>query len=128
MSEKVITVSARVSRKHSDIVDRLTEEMGLSKTDVLQTAIEMLGSREGISKRNRVTLEISGDSLRRAGELHWEWDQKTSVDEVLVAALEIGIEAMEDAVTERRKKDRERDLAHIEAQQLRLELKTTSEK
>ena len=128
MSEKVVTISARVSQKHVDIMDRFKEDLDLSKTDVIQKALELLGTSEAVQGENKMTLSISANTLNRASDLFRMYGQGTSVEDILERSVDRGVQGMEDDLLERRRRDQERMKVHLEATKGEVELRSTVER
>ncbi|MFW3145184.1 MAG: hypothetical protein ACMUIE_00045 [Thermoplasmatota archaeon] len=105
MNEKVSTISARFSKSQLETLERLQEELGLSRTDVIQLAIDHLGTTKVISPSSRVEVPISAETLRRASRLHRQYGYKVSLEMLLSEAVEIGVREIRSAL----RKDREED-------------------
>ncbi len=128
MSEKVVTISARVSQKHVDIMDRFEEDLDLSKTDVIQKALELLGTSMAVQGENKMTLSVSANTLNRASDLFRMYGQGTSVEDILSRSVDRGIQGMEDDLMQRRRSDQERMKVHLEATKGEVELRSTVER
>ena len=128
MSEKVVTISARVSQKHVDIMDRFKEDLDLSKTDVIQKALELLGTSEAVQGENEMTLRVSANTLNRASDLFRMYGQGTSVEDILERSVERGVQGLEDDLALRRRRDQERMKVHLEAAKGEVELRSTVER
>jgi len=92
VSEKVMTVSARVSGEHLETLERLSRDMELSKTDVIQKAIELLGQLGTGSSSSTVTVVVPRDTLRRANRMVHEMGIEPSLAELLRRALDPGLD------------------------------------
>ncbi|MCK5772485.1 MAG: hypothetical protein KAH57_01725 [Thermoplasmata archaeon] len=128
MSEKVVTISARVSRKHVDIMDRFKDDLDLTKTDVIQKALELLGTSEAVQGENKMTLSISANTLNRASDLFRMYGQGTSVEDILTRSIDRGVRVLEDDLLERRRRDQERMKVHLQATKGEVELRSTVER
>ncbi len=128
MSEKVVTISARMSQKHVDIMDRFKDDLDLSKTDVIQKALELLGTSMAVQGENKMTLSVSANTLNRASDLFRMYGQGSSVEDVLEKAVDRGVQGLEDDLMERRRRDQERMKVHLEASKGEVELRSTVER
>ena len=128
MSEKVVTISARVSQKHVDIMDRFKDDLDLTKTDVIQKALELLGTSEAVQGENKMTLSISANTLNRASDLFRMYGQGTSVEDILTRSIDRGVRVLEDDLLERRRRDQERMKVHLQATKGEVELRSTVER
>jgi hypothetical protein len=122
VSEKVVTVSARISGDHLAILEKLSQELELSKTDVIQMALELLGQAGTGSSSSTVTLTISRDMNRRAQRMVHEMGLASSVQEVLVKALDPGLDAVLAEYMERRKMEISAAKVASEADAMELEV------
>lgn len=122
VSEKVVTVSARISGEHLAILDKLAQELELSKTDVIQMALELLGQAGTGSSSSTVTLDISRDMNRRAQRMVHEMGLASSVQEILVKALDPGLDAILAEYAERRKREISAVKVASEADAIELEI------
>ncbi len=128
MSEKVVTISARMSQKHVDIMDRFKDDLDLSKTDVIQKALELLGTSVAVQGENKMTLRISANTLNRASDLFRMYGQGTSVEDILERSVDRGVQGMEDDLMDRRRRDQERLKEHLKAAKGEVELRSTVER
>ena len=128
MSEKVVTISARVSQKHVDIMDRFKDDLDLTKTDVTQKALELLGTSEAVQGENKMTLSVSANTLNRASDLFRMYGQGTSVEDLLERSVERGVQGLEEDLLERRRRDQERMKVHLQAAKGEVELRSTVER
>lgn len=124
MNEKVSTISARFSKPQFDMLERLQSELSLSKTDVLQLAVEHLGTTKVVSTENRMEIAVSRETLRRASKLHSHYGYKTSLDALLEEAIEIGVRVIRDRLKEDRTGDA--DLARVDMDAKAIEMQQDS--
>ena len=121
MSEKVSTISARFSKPQMDMLDRLQKELSLSKTDVLQLAVEYLGTTKVISPENRIEIPISQETLKRASNLHGHYGCKTSLEAILSEAVEIGVREIRSRLKEDRAEDAELARVDMDAKSIEMQ-------
>ncbi|MBN1540250.1 MAG: hypothetical protein JW939_08915 [Candidatus Thermoplasmatota archaeon] len=107
MSGKISTISARFSKDQVGILERLQKELDMSKTDVLQMALEQLSTRNVMPGANRVELAVSEDALKRAARLHDFYGYALSVEALLSEAVELGLREIRKRLMEDRKEDAE---------------------
>ncbi|MEA3558132.1 MAG: hypothetical protein U9R75_02660 [Candidatus Thermoplasmatota archaeon] len=124
MSEKVSTISARFSKPQIDMLDRLQTELALSKTDVLQLAVEHLGTTKVISPENRMEIPVSQETLRRASNLHGHYGYKTTLEALLSEAVEVGVREIRKRLKEDRAEDA--DLARVDMDARAIEMQQDS--
>lgn len=124
MNEKVSTISARFSKPQYDMLERLQEELGLSRTDVLQLAVEHLGTTKAVSPENRMEVPVSQETLRRASRLHSFYGYKTSLKALLSEAVEIGVREIRSRLKEERAEDA--DLARVDMDARSVEMQQDS--
>ena len=104
MTEKT-TISARLDPSHADILDRVSTESGMSKTDVIQMALDNLSSTKMVSRENKVEVPISASTLKRASRLHVNYGYGTTMVMLLSEAVDIGVREIRQKVAEDRKED-----------------------
>jgi hypothetical protein len=121
MSEKVTTISARFSKDQVAVLDRLQEELNISKTDVLHLALEHLGESKIITRANKVEVTISADSLKRASRLHEYYGYGTSLPGLLSEAVEIGLREIRRRLAEDRKDDAELARMDMDARSIEMQ-------
>lgn len=125
MDEKVVTISARISRSYADLIEKHKEIMGGSKTDVLQRALDLLSEFDVASGTNQVTVDISPAILRRAHRLHYDYGYKSSFPRLLEEALESGIRDLLRQYEEDAKRDIEHHRSKLQIETFDMELQTT---
>lgn len=125
MSEKVVTVSARISGEHLEILERLSLDLELSKTDVIQRAIELFGQLGDGSSPSTVTVTIPRETYRRANKMVHEMGIATSVPDVLQRALDPGLDIVLEDFTRRKQKWVAAARAAAEADAMDLEIAAT---
>lgn len=104
MTERT-TISARLDRSHTDILDRVSTESGLSKTDVIQMALDNLSSTKMVSRENRVEIPISASTMKRASRLHITYGYGTTLVMLLSEAVDIGVREIRSKADMDRKED-----------------------
>ncbi|MFO8051589.1 MAG: hypothetical protein R6V01_07825 [Thermoplasmatota archaeon] len=124
MNEKVSTISARFSKPQFDMLEKLQEELDLSRTDVLQLAVEHLGTSRAVSPENRLEIPVSQETLRRASRLHSFYGYKTSLRALLSEAVEIGVREIRNKLKEDRSEDA--DLARVDMDARSIEMQQDS--
>ena len=122
MSEKVVTVSARISGDHLAILEKLSQELELSKTDVIQKALELMGQSGTGSSSSTVTITIPRDTNRRASRMVHEMGIASSVPEVLVKALDPGLDSILEQYAKRRQEEIRASKVASEADAMDIEL------
>lgn len=115
VSEKVVTVSARISGEHLGILEKLSSELELSKTDVIQKALELLGQMGTGSASSTVTITIPRDVKRRAAKLVHDKGIASSIPELLEKAVEPGLDALISEYIRRRQNELELERVASEA-------------
>jgi hypothetical protein len=128
VSEKVVTVSARISGDHLAILEKLSQDLELSKTDVIQKALELMGQSGTGSTSSTVTITIPRDMNRRASRMVHEMGLASSIPEVIVKALDPGLDALLANYEERRKKEISTRKVALEADALELEISTSRQR
>jgi len=124
MSGKISTISARFSRDQVGILERLQKELDMSKTDVLQMAVEQLSVRNVRPGPNRVEIAVSEDALKRATRLHDFYGYALSVETLLSEAVELGLREIRKRLMEDRKEDA--DLARVDMDARSIEMQQDS--
>lgn len=104
MTEKT-TISARLDPRHYKLLENVQTESGLSKTDVIQMALENLSTTKAITSENRVEIPISASTMRRASRLHVTYGYGTTLVMLLSEAVDIGVREIRSRVDEDRKED-----------------------
>ncbi len=121
MSGKISTISARFSRDQVDILERLQKELDMSKTDVLQMAVEQLSARKVKPGANRVEIAISEDALKRANRLHDFYGYALSVEALLSEAVELGLREIRKRLMDDRKEDAELARVDMDARSIEMQ-------
>ena len=121
MTGKISTISARFSQEQVDALERLQRDLGLSKTDVLQFAVEHLSTRKVIKGENRIEIAISGDALKRAARLHDFYGYGVSVEDILSKAVELGLKEIRKEIKENRLEDAELGRLDIETRSIEMQ-------
>jgi hypothetical protein len=121
MPGKISTISARFSRDQVDILKRLQKELGMSKTDVLQFAVEQLSTRSVRPGANRVEVEVSEDALKRATRLHDFYGHALSVEALLSEAVELGLREIRRRLMEDRREDAELARVDMDARSIEMQ-------
>ena len=125
MAEKVVTVSARISRSYADLIEEHRKVMGGSKTDVLQRALDLLAHFDVARGRNQVTVGISEYNLRRAHRLHFKYGYRSSFPVLLEEALERGVRDLYAEYSRDMETDRSHDASRKRVDAMDLELEVT---
>jgi hypothetical protein len=125
VSEKVVTVSARISGDHLEILERLSMDLELSKTDVIQRALELLGQAGTGSSSSTVTVTIPRDTHRRASRMVHDMGIAPSLPEILQRALDPGLDAVLEDYTRRRQREVAAAKAAAEADAMDIEIAAT---
>ncbi len=105
MAGKPQTVSARFSSEQVELLNRLQEELAISKTDVLQMALEALSRSRSTVSGGTVAVPVSADTMRRAMRLHHDYGLKHSLEALLSEALDIGVRELRRTIESDRKGD-----------------------
>jgi len=92
--ERTTTISARFSRTQLEALEKLQHELGLSKTDVLQRAVELFSVAGGQGSSRTVQVTISAQSYNNARKLVDYYGYKDSLGSLLSEAAEIGIRTL----------------------------------
>ena len=100
-----MTVSARISGEHLDTLERLSRDLELSKTDVIQRAIELLGQMGMGSSSSTVTVQVPRDTLRRANRMVHEMGIESDLSELLRRALDPGMDFLMAEYMRRRRQE-----------------------
>ena len=98
-------ISARLDRQHADLLDRVSTESGISKTDVIQLALDNLSTTKLVTRENRVEIPISASTMKRASRLHITYGYGTTLVMLLSEAVDIGVREIRSRVDDDRKED-----------------------
>jgi hypothetical protein len=104
MAEKT-TISARLDSRHYGMLEKAQRDSGLSKTDVIQVALENYSTTKGIGRENRVDIPISASTMTRASRLHVTYGYGTTLVMLLSEAVDIGVREIRRKVDADRKED-----------------------
>ncbi len=99
------TISARLDPSHLEILKRVSRESGVSKTDVIQMALDNLVSTKMITRENRVEIPVSAATMRTASRLHITYGYGTTLVMLLSQAVDIGVREIRRTVEQDRKED-----------------------
>ena len=104
MTEKT-TISARLGRSHIEVLDKVQLESGLSRTDVIQMALDNLSSTKIAPRGNKVEVPISRSTMKRASRLHITYGYGTTLVMLLSEAVDIGVKEIRTKADMDRKED-----------------------
>lgn len=104
MAEKT-TISARLDPQHYGMLERVQRDSGLSKTDVIQLALENLSTTKGVGRENKVEVPISSSTMMRASRLHVTYGYGTTLVMLLSEAVDIGVREIRMKIDVDRKED-----------------------
>jgi hypothetical protein len=121
MSGKIYTISARFSKDQVDTLNRLQKELGMSKTDVIQMAVEGMSTRRFKPGANRVDIGVSEDALKRATRLHDFYGYALSVEALLSEAVELGLREIRKRLMEDRREDAELARVDMDARSIEMQ-------
>lgn len=99
------TISARLDRHHADFLEKVAVESGMSKTDVIQLALDNISTSKLAPRENRVEVPISSSTMRRASRLHITYGYGTTLVMLLSEAVDIGVREIRSKVDLDRKED-----------------------
>lgn len=91
MEKKTTTVSVRFDDDRVDKMEAMKESHDMSKTEVIQTAIDLLYNTKGWSPENRVKVPLSKDTMRRARTLHYKFGYKLNFEQLISEAVDRGM-------------------------------------
>jgi hypothetical protein len=104
MTDKT-TISARLDRSHIEILDKVQGESGLSRTDVIQLALDYLSNSKVAPRPSSVEIPISSATMRRASRLHITYGYGTTLIMLLSEAVDIGVREIRSRVDTDRRED-----------------------
>ncbi len=104
MAEKT-TISARLDHQHFGMLERVQRDSGLSKTDVIQLALENLSTTKGVGRENKVEVPISASTMMRASRLHVTYGYGTTLVMLLSEAVDVGVREIRKKIDVDRKED-----------------------
>lgn len=79
--------------------------MGVSKTDVIQMALENLSRTKVLPRENKVEIPISAATMKRASRLHVTYGYGTTLVMLLSEATDIGVREIRRKIDLDRKED-----------------------
>ncbi len=104
MTDKT-TISARLDRSHIEMIDRVQLESGLSRTDVIQMALDNLSTTKVAPRGNKIEIPISRSTLKGASRLHITYGYGTTLVMLLSEAVDIGVREIRTKADMDRKED-----------------------
>lgn len=96
MEKKTTTVSVRIDDDRVEKIEAMMQSHEMSKTDVIQYAIDTFYHTRGWSPGNIVKIPLSNDTMTRAKRLHYTYGFKDSFEKLISEAVDRGLNLLYD--------------------------------